>query len=83
MSKTFQYCDVDLFVLQLVVALAIQKLELMKTEPGQNLSIVLVKLEHVEDKDENAYIEMLQKKNKYLKTKHYVKSVLHIYYRNL
>ena len=50
LSKTFQYCDVDLFVLQLGVALVIKKLEVMKTESGQNISIVLVQLKHVEEK---------------------------------
>ena len=33
----------------------------MTTEPGQNLSVVLVQLEHVKDKNENVYTEILQK----------------------
>ena len=53
LSITFQYRDVDLFYLQPAVALAIQKLKLIKTEHGQNFSIVLVQLEDVEDKNEN------------------------------
>ena len=56
------------------VALALQKLKLMKSDPGQNLSIVLVQLENVEDKNENLYIEKLQNDNNF-KTKHYVKSM--------
>ena len=46
----------------------------MKTEPRQNLSIIFVHLEHVEDENENIYIDMLDKKDNNLKTKHYMKS---------
>ena len=70
LSERCQYCDVDLFVLQLAVTLAIQELELIKVEP-----IVLVQLENVADKNENAYIEMLQKTGQQSQTKHYVKSM--------
>lgn len=43
-----------------------------QTEPGQNLSIILAPLEHVEDKTENVFIDMLYNN---VKTKHYVKSL--------
>ena len=42
LSKTFQYRDVDLSLLQPAVTLAIQKLDIMKIEPGQNFSFFVI-----------------------------------------
>ena len=74
LSKTFQSCDVDLSVLQPAVSVAIQKLEVVKTEPEQKFSFVLEQLDHVEERNENVYRDVMLKDNN-LNTKQDVKSI--------
>ena len=74
LSKTFQSRDIGLSVLQPAVALAIQKLEVMTTEPGQKFSFVLKQLDHVEERNGNVYRNVRLTDNK-LNTKQDVKSI--------